>query len=112
MFKTTVNGIEYKFKFMHFDYSKMDLLEDLSIPLRIRNFMSHKTICVLTYIIDIDSEDKLETISTGVTYCSKKDIYNKKIGRKKTMAKAFEDSGIDKETRKQIWAEYFKWCKQ
>ena len=109
MFKTTVNDVEYKFKFMHFDYSKMDLLEDLSIPLRIRNFMSHKTICVLTYI---NSGEDLNTTLTGVTYCSKKDIYTRKDGRKKTMAKALKKSDIDKETRKQIWDEYFKWCKQ
>jgi len=113
MFKTTVNGVEYKFKFQHLDFSKADLFVDmLHVPVAECKLCSHLTKCILTYTEDIDSEDKLETTSHGTTYCSKKDIYTRKVGRKRAMAKAFEKSGVDKETRKLIWDEYFKWCKQ
>jgi len=111
MFKTTVNDVEYRFTFHHLDFSKADLFVDmLHIPATQCKICSHRTICYLSYIVNKDSSDTY--IHLGVTYCSKKDIFNKSTGRKKAMAKAFEKSDIDKETRKLIWAEYFKWCKQ
>lgn len=52
----------------------------------------------------LDSKGKL--ISIGSTKCSTKDQFSKKIGRKKSLAKAIQLSSIPKEDRAKIWEDY------
>ena len=118
MFKTNPeNYVEYRFKFTHLEFDKADLFVDLLyIPLDKIKLCSHRTTCTIS-VIDLPTVTLLAERTSNV-YCSKKDIYTRKTGRKLAMAKAFEtikeldNNIISKETRKLIWAEYFKWCKQ
>lgn len=45
-------------------------------------------------------------VGYGITYCSIKDNFNKKTGRKISLARAV--SKLDKWTRKEIWDSYWK----
>jgi hypothetical protein len=45
-------------------------------------------------------------IGFGITYCSKNDNFNRKIGRKISLTRAI--SKLDKSTRKEIWDNYWK----
>jgi len=118
MFKTIIeNYVEYRFKFTHLDFDKADLFIDLlHVPLAQIKLCSHRTTCTIS-VIDLPT-NKVLAERTAHVYCSKKDIYTRKTGRKLAMAKAFEtikeldNNMISKETRKLIWDEYFKWCRQ
>lgn len=52
----------------------------------------------------IYDNDKLP-VQVGAAYCSKKDHYDRKVGRKVALARALKDT--PREYRKKVWDAYF-----
>lgn len=48
-----------------------------------------------------------ETESHGQAFCSVSDRFDKETGRKVSLARALEASGVDKDTRTEVWNRYF-----
>lgn len=55
-----------------------------------------------------NAKESIKAIAVGVAYCSRKDIFNKKIGRKVALADALSQLKLSRDQRKHIWEEYFK----
>jgi hypothetical protein len=64
-----------------------------------------KTICTIKTI----NTDLSERRDIGMASCSLQDVYNKSIGRKKSLAKAIRV--FDKDFRKTVWDTYRRECK-
>lgn len=79
---------------------------NLSLPMELVSFVHGKTKCTIR-----NADDNI--VSVYVVYCSMKDQYNRRVGRKLSLTGALKfNSIISKEERKQIWNDYFKYCKK
>ena len=67
------------------------------------NGSKHFTACVLSRIMDDQSE---EVLRLGGAYCSKNDTFCKDTGRKLSLLRAMKKADIPKEERKVIWEVY------
>jgi hypothetical protein len=47
------------------------------------------------------------TIATGKSYCMHEDNFDRYFGRKRSLTRALENSGFDKDTRTEIWNTYW-----
>lgn len=58
-----------------------------------------------TVVEMVDAEDKV--FGVGVATVGSKDQYNRKLGRKIALTRALTNSKISKESRTEIWHDYF-----
>jgi len=73
----------------------------------LHNVTDKNSLCV---IYKDKNRDKI--ISQGTAFCYYKDQFNKKIARKVSLTKTIKELNLSKEERKQIWYDYFKYCKK
>ena len=116
MLKIIIDDKMYTIRFKHEDYSKLGLLDDLSIPYSKKKELTNKTTCTFT-IDDLKTMECID-INNGYAYCKEEDRFSRKIGRKKSLTKAIKDTinkdfdFFTKDIRRLIWNDYFKWSKQ
>jgi len=49
-----------------------------------------------------------ELVTQAFAYCSSKDVFNKEVGRKVSLAHAIKDLGFGRQMRTIIWKAYFE----
>jgi hypothetical protein len=94
--------IDYAGKKYIMNWKHVRIVEDATLESKVVTPRGGKTIC---YIYELGEDKTKFLISCGTATCSNKDVYNKAIGRKLSIASAFEGT-FTRTFREYVWNTY------